>query len=53
MRDESLDVQSVVSLLQLCQDSNPAVKAALSGRKPEDEEVVQPKGRSKPAHPSH
>ena len=53
VRDESLDVQSVVSLLQLCQDSNPAVKAALSGRKPEDEEVVQPKGRSKPAHPSH
>ncbi|XP_045046579.2 zinc finger and BTB domain-containing protein 40 isoform X2 [Desmodus rotundus] len=33
---------------ELCQDSNPAVKAALSGRKPEDEEVVQPKALSPP-----
>ncbi|KAM7099354.1 zinc finger and BTB domain-containing protein 40 isoform 2-T9 [Molossus nigricans] len=44
VRDESLDVQTVVSLLRLYQDSSPAVKAALLGRKPEDVEAVQPKG---------
>uniref|UniRef100_A0A8C0PTG7 Zinc finger and BTB domain containing 40 n=1 Tax=Canis lupus familiaris TaxID=9615 RepID=A0A8C0PTG7_CANLF len=44
VRDESLDVQTVVSLLRLYQDSNPAVKAALLGRKPEGVEAVQPKG---------
>ncbi|XP_045637932.1 zinc finger and BTB domain-containing protein 40 isoform X2 [Ursus americanus] len=44
VRDESLDVQTVVSLLRLYQDSNPAVKAALSCRKPEDVNMVQPKG---------
>ncbi|XP_007933874.1 zinc finger and BTB domain-containing protein 40 [Orycteropus afer afer] len=44
VRDESMDIQTVVSLLSLCQDSNPAVKTALLGRKPEDVESVQPKG---------
>ncbi|KAM8788674.1 zinc finger and BTB domain-containing protein 40 [Rhynchonycteris naso] len=44
VRDESLDVQTVVSLLKLYQDSNPAVKTALLGRKPEDTEAMQPKG---------
>uniref|UniRef100_A0A8C8YQG1 Zinc finger and BTB domain containing 40 n=1 Tax=Prolemur simus TaxID=1328070 RepID=A0A8C8YQG1_PROSS len=44
VRDESLDVQAVVSLLRLYQDSNPAVKTALLSRKPEDVETVQPKG---------
>lgn len=53
VRDESLEVRSVVSLLQLLQDSNPAVKAALLGRKPADVAVVQPKGRSGPVHPRH
>lgn len=50
VREESLDVQAVVSLLRLYQDSNSAVKTALLGRKPEDVEAVQPKGRGKP-HP--
>ncbi|XP_036204762.1 zinc finger and BTB domain-containing protein 40 isoform X4 [Myotis myotis] len=44
VRDESLDVPTVVSLLRLYQDSNPAVKTALSGGKPEDGEAVQPRG---------
>ncbi|ELW68511.1 Zinc finger and BTB domain-containing protein 40 [Tupaia chinensis] len=44
VRDDSLDVQTVVSLLRLYQDSNPAVKTALLHRKPEDVETVQPKG---------
>ncbi|XP_003783861.1 zinc finger and BTB domain-containing protein 40 [Otolemur garnettii] len=44
VRDESLDVQTVVSLLRLYQDSNPAVKTALLNRKPEGVETVQPKG---------
>ncbi|XP_073759313.1 zinc finger and BTB domain-containing protein 40 isoform X4 [Callorhinus ursinus] len=44
VRDESLDVQTVVSLLKLYQDSDPAVKAALLDRKPEDVDVVRPKG---------
>ncbi|XP_019691921.3 zinc finger and BTB domain-containing protein 40 isoform X1 [Felis catus] len=44
VRDESLDVQTVVSLLRLYQDSNPAVKAALSHRKPEDVQAAQPEG---------
>uniref|UniRef100_G1NZE4 Zinc finger and BTB domain containing 40 n=1 Tax=Myotis lucifugus TaxID=59463 RepID=G1NZE4_MYOLU len=46
VRDESLDVPTVVSLLRLYQDSNPAVKTALSGGKPEDVEAVQPRGGS-------
>ncbi|XP_010593360.1 zinc finger and BTB domain-containing protein 40 isoform X1 [Loxodonta africana] len=46
VRDESMDVQTVVSLLRLYQDSNPAVKTALLGRKPEDVEAVQPKALS-------
>lgn len=50
VRDESLDVQTVVSLLRLYEDSNPAVKAALSCRKP-DVNMVQPKGRAKPCPP--
>lgn len=49
VRDESLDVQTVVSLLRLYQDSNPAVKTALSGGKPEDVEAVQPRGRRNPS----
>ncbi|XP_004425752.1 PREDICTED: zinc finger and BTB domain-containing protein 40 [Ceratotherium simum simum] len=44
VRDESLDVQTVVSMLRLYQDSNPAVKTVLSDRKPGDGEAVQPKG---------
>ncbi|KAB0402690.1 hypothetical protein E2I00_010135, partial [Balaenoptera physalus] len=44
VRSESLDVQTVVSLLRLFQDSNPAVKAALLDGQPEAVEVVQPKG---------
>ncbi|XP_021118683.1 zinc finger and BTB domain-containing protein 40 isoform X5 [Heterocephalus glaber] len=44
VRAESLDVQTVVSLLRLYQDSNPAVKTALSGPQPEDAAPVQPKG---------
>ncbi|XP_017389972.1 zinc finger and BTB domain-containing protein 40 isoform X1 [Cebus imitator] len=44
VREESLDVQTVVSLLRLYQDSNPAVKTALLDRKPEDVDAVQPKG---------
>lgn len=44
VRDGSLDVQAVVYLLRLYQDSNPAVKAALLGRPPEDVEAAQPKG---------
>ena len=51
VRDESLDVQTVVSLLRLYQDSNPAVKAALSHRKPEDVQAAQPEGRRKPCPP--
>lgn len=50
VRDESLDVQTVVSLLKLYQDSNPAVRAALLDRKP-DVDAVQPKGRRKPCPP--
>ncbi|KAK2503729.1 hypothetical protein MC885_006864 [Smutsia gigantea] len=44
VRAKSLDVQTVVSLLRLYQDSNPAVKAALLDRKPEEVVAVQPKG---------
>uniref|UniRef100_A0A3Q2HB43 Zinc finger and BTB domain containing 40 n=1 Tax=Equus caballus TaxID=9796 RepID=A0A3Q2HB43_HORSE len=44
VRDESLDVQTVVSLLRLYQDSNPAVKTALLDSKLEDVEAVRPKG---------
>ncbi|XP_004377204.1 zinc finger and BTB domain-containing protein 40 [Trichechus manatus latirostris] len=44
VRDESVDVQNVVSLLRLYQDSNPAVKTVLLGKKPEDVAAVQPKG---------
>ncbi|XP_047401918.1 zinc finger and BTB domain-containing protein 40 isoform X2 [Sciurus carolinensis] len=44
VRDEILDVQTVVSLLRLYQGSNPAVKTALSDPKPEDTAPVQPKG---------
>lgn len=51
VREESLDVQAVVSLLRLYQGSNSAVKTALLGRKPEDVEAVQPKGRRKPHAP--
>lgn len=51
VRDGSLDVQAVVYLLRLYQDSNPAVKTALLGRMPEDVEAVQPKGRTKPCPP--
>ncbi|XP_073089475.1 zinc finger and BTB domain-containing protein 40 isoform X2 [Manis javanica] len=47
VRAKSLDVQTVVSLLRLYQDSNPAVKAALLGRKPEEVAAVQPKGSAK------
>ncbi|XP_055253084.1 zinc finger and BTB domain-containing protein 40 [Moschus berezovskii] len=48
VRSESLDVQTVVSLLRLYQDSNPAVKTALSDRKLEAVETVQPKALSPP-----
>nr|XP_012295489.1 zinc finger and BTB domain-containing protein 40 isoform X3 [Aotus nancymaae] len=44
VREESLDIQTVMSLLRLYQDSNPAVKTALLDRKPEDVDTVQPKG---------
>ncbi|XP_010624309.1 zinc finger and BTB domain-containing protein 40 isoform X4 [Fukomys damarensis] len=44
VRAESLDVQTVVSLLRLYQDSNPSVKAALSDPQPEDAAPVHPKG---------
>lgn len=44
VRDQSLDVQTVVSLLRLHQDSHPAVKTALSGGKPGDVGAVRPKG---------
>lgn len=47
VRDGSLDVQAVVYLLRLYQESNPAVKTALLGRPPEDVEAAQPKGRAK------
>ena len=50
VRSESLGVQTVVSLLRLYQDSNPAVKTALSDRKLEAVEAVQPKGRRNPIH---
>uniref|UniRef100_A0A4W2H5X0 Zinc finger and BTB domain containing 40 n=1 Tax=Bos indicus x Bos taurus TaxID=30522 RepID=A0A4W2H5X0_BOBOX len=48
VRSESLGVQTVVSLLRLYQDSNPAVKTALSDRKLEAVEAVQPKALSPP-----
>ncbi|KAM5247111.1 zinc finger and BTB domain-containing protein 40 [Ctenodactylus gundi] len=44
VRNESLDVQTVVSLLRLYQESNLAVKIALSDQKPEDAAPVQPEG---------
>ncbi|XP_060040704.1 zinc finger and BTB domain-containing protein 40 isoform X2 [Erinaceus europaeus] len=44
VRDESLDAQTVISLLKLFQGSNLSVKSALLDRKPEDAEAVQPKG---------
>nr|XP_045005362.1 zinc finger and BTB domain-containing protein 40 isoform X2 [Jaculus jaculus] len=44
VRDESLDMQAAVSLLRLCQDSMPAVKAALPAQEPEDMVLVQPEG---------
>nr|XP_058917985.1 zinc finger and BTB domain-containing protein 40 isoform X2 [Kogia breviceps] len=44
VRSESLDVRTVVSLLRLFQDSNPAVKTALLDRQPEAVEAVQPTG---------
>lgn len=53
VRDGSLDVQAVVYLLRLYQDSNPAVKAALLGRPPEDVEAAQPKGRTNPVRLGH
>ncbi|XP_061249885.1 zinc finger and BTB domain-containing protein 40 isoform X4 [Bos javanicus] len=48
VKSESLGVQTVVSLLRLYQDSSPAVKTALSDRKLEAVEVVQPKALSPP-----
>nr|XP_030731400.1 zinc finger and BTB domain-containing protein 40 isoform X3 [Globicephala melas] len=48
VRSESLDVQTVVSLLRLFQDSNPAVKTTLIDRQPEAVEAVQPKALSPP-----
>lgn len=48
VRSESLDVQTVVSLLRLYQDSNPAVETALSDREPEAIEAVRPKALSPP-----
>uniref|UniRef100_A0A383ZJ78 zinc finger and BTB domain-containing protein 40 n=1 Tax=Balaenoptera acutorostrata scammoni TaxID=310752 RepID=A0A383ZJ78_BALAS len=50
VRSESLDVQTVVSLLRLFQDSNPAVKAALLDGQPEAVEAVQPKALSPPGN---
>lgn len=44
VREESLDASTVVSLLRLCQDSNPAVKTALLHRTPKDAETGLPKG---------
>ncbi|XP_032719589.1 zinc finger and BTB domain-containing protein 40 isoform X2 [Lontra canadensis] len=44
VRDESLDVQTVVSLLRLYQDSNPAVKRALLDRKAKGVDAVRPEG---------
>ncbi|XP_004741293.1 zinc finger and BTB domain-containing protein 40 isoform X3 [Mustela putorius furo] len=44
VRDESLDVQTVVSLLRLCQDSNPAVKRALLDGKVKGVDAVRPEG---------
>ncbi|XP_008055842.1 zinc finger and BTB domain-containing protein 40 isoform X1 [Carlito syrichta] len=44
VRDGSLEIQTVVSLLRLYQDSNPAVKTALLDSHPEDGETVWPKG---------
>lgn len=51
VRDESLDVQTVVSLLRLCQDSNPAVKRALLDGKVKGVDAVRPEGRRKPRPP--
>ncbi|KAM9736932.1 zinc finger and BTB domain-containing protein 40 isoform 1-T6 [Dama dama] len=48
VRSESLDVQTVVSLLRLYQDSSPAVKTALSDGKPEAVEAEPPKALSPP-----
>ncbi|XP_059945108.1 zinc finger and BTB domain-containing protein 40 isoform X1 [Mesoplodon densirostris] len=48
VRSASLDVQTVVSLLRLFQDSNPVVKTALLDRQPEAVEAVQPKALSPP-----
>ncbi|XP_032216779.1 zinc finger and BTB domain-containing protein 40 isoform X2 [Mustela erminea] len=44
VKDESLDVQTVVSLLRLCQDSNPAVKRALLDGKAKGVDAVRPEG---------
>ncbi|XP_004592336.2 zinc finger and BTB domain-containing protein 40 isoform X1 [Ochotona princeps] len=44
VREESLDVSTVTSLLRLYQDSNPAVKSALLHGKPKDAETGQPRG---------
>ncbi|XP_047581093.1 zinc finger and BTB domain-containing protein 40 [Lutra lutra] len=44
VRDESLDVQTVVSLLKLYQDSNPAVKRALLDGKAKGVDAVRPEG---------
>ncbi|XP_023578267.1 zinc finger and BTB domain-containing protein 40 isoform X2 [Octodon degus] len=44
IRAGSLDVQTVVSLLRLCQDSNPAIKTVLSDPYTEDAAPVQPEG---------
>ncbi|XP_058160138.1 zinc finger and BTB domain-containing protein 40 isoform X2 [Dasypus novemcinctus] len=44
VRAGSLDVQTVVSLLRLYQDSNPAVKMALLDGKPAEVQAVQPRG---------
>lgn len=52
VKNESLEVQTVVSLLRMYQDSNPTVKTALLDRKPEDVEAVQPKGRRNHIPPS-
>lgn len=51
VRDESLDVQTVVSLLRLCQDSNPAVKRALLDGQAKGVDTVRPEGRRKPRPP--
>ncbi|XP_008846784.1 zinc finger and BTB domain-containing protein 40 isoform X1 [Nannospalax galili] len=44
VRDESLDMQAAISLMRLCQDSVPAVKAALLAQEPEDAMPLQPEG---------